>query len=340
MYTLPRKLLFLLDPETSHTFALKSLKILYRLRLLNFIFPKPSLSSPQILMGLSFPHTVGLAAGLDKNAEYIDTLAALGFGFIEVGTITPRPQAGNSKPRLFRLINDEAIINRMGFNNKGVEYAVNQLKNVKYKGILGINIGKNRDTPNEKAAEDYLYCFKQLWPYASYMTINISSPNTAGLRDLQEPAALASLLHTLKNEQMLVHSQHGKYIPLVVKIAPDLTNEAVDDLAEILMNEKIDGVIATNTTLSRDGLTDQIQANETGGLSGKPLQAKSTAVIRQLRKHLANDFPIIAAGGIMDAASAEEKINAGANLLQVYTGFIYKGPGIIKELAQLRGGSG
>jgi dihydroorotate dehydrogenase len=287
---------------------------------------------PVSLMGLQFPNAVGLAAGFDKNGDYIDALAQLGFGFIEIGTVTPRPQAGNPKPRLFRLPEQDAIINRMGFNNKGMDYVAKHLEQTKYRGILGINIGKNKDTPDIQASDDYLQAFRTLWPYASYITINISSPNTPGLRSLQHGDQLEKLICVLKQEQHSVQLNHKRYVPLVVKIAPDLSDDELAALAQVILKEKIDAVIATNTTLSRQGVESSTFAKEAGGLSGKPLQALSTRIIKQLASHLNSQIPIIASGGVMDAASAQEKIAAGASLVQVYSGLIYAGPGMIKEI--------
>lgn len=326
MYSLLKNILFKLDPETAHTIALKSLQLTHAL---GFKWNKNLKADPISLMGLTFPNKIGLAAGLDKNADYIDALASIGFGFIEIGTVTPKAQAGNPKPRLFRLVEQEAIINRMGFNNKGAEYVVERLKQTRYRGILGINIGKNKDTPNEKAVEDYVYCFKLLSPFASYITINISSPNTQGLRDLQHGELLLNLLSTLKLEQAAAQ----KYVPLVVKIAPDLNSEALKQTADILLKTKIDAVIATNTTLSREGVQTSIYASEAGGLSGRPLARRSTEVIQTLGEIFKGQVPIIASGGVMDANTARAKLQAGAKLLQVYSGFIYSGPEILAYLS-------
>lgn len=318
MYNLIRSLLFMLDPETSHDVALKGIQALYHLGI------KTKIEKPCKVMGLDFINPVGLAAGLDKNADYIDALAALGFGFIEVGTLTPRPQSGNPKPRLFRLIEQEAIINRMGFNNKGIDYAVTRFQKMRYRGILGVNIGKNKDTPNEKAIDDYIYGFRKAAPYASYVTINISSPNTEGLRQLQHGDLLSHLLNAMKQEQAAFH----KYVPLVVKIAPDLSKEELEQTAAIISHHRIDGVIATNTTLSREG----VSSNEAGGLSGRPLLQRSNEITRDLYHQLPKDIPIIAAGGIMSAEAARQKFAAGAQLVQIYSGLIYKGPKLIKEI--------
>lgn len=332
-YSLIKKCLFQLDTERSHSFALKSLRIANQLGLSSLLAKK--ISNPQQLLGLTFPNPVGLAAGLDKNADYVDALAALGFGFIEIGTVTPKPQVGNPQPRLFRLIKEDAIINRMGFNNEGIEHVIRRLEQTQYRGILGINIGKNKDTPLDHAIDDYLIGFQQLWKFASYITINISSPNTPGLRDLQQGDFLSALLTALKKEQTSIVQAQQKYVPLVVKISPDLSEQAVHELADILLQQKIDGVIATNTTISREGVENSPYVNEAGGLSGKPLQARSTLVIKQLHTILQDNIPIIASGGVMDEASAREKYQAGAKLLQIYTGFIYRGPQLIERLAKL-----
>ncbi len=332
MYSLIKKILFQFDPERSHHLAMQSLQLTHQLGLTPF-FIKP-VTQPVTVMGLRFANPVGLAAGLDKNADYVDALAALGFGFIEIGTVTPKPQQGNPTPRLFRLVEQEAIINRMGFNNKGVDYVAQRLEKTRYKGILGVNIGKNKETPLERAAEDYLIGFRRLWKFASYITVNISSPNTEGLRDLQQVALLTHLLSTLKHEQKMILDSHQRYIPLVVKISPDLSEQALRDIATVLLQQQIDGVIATNTTVARDGVKDSPFAKEAGGLSGRPLQARSTQIISQLHSLLQNKIPIIASGGVMDKQAAKEKLLAGASLLQVYTGFIYSGPEIIKRLVE------
>lgn len=327
-YSLLRKILFYLDPETAHFITLQGLKLAHRFGLTPF-FPIV-LAAPCEVMGLHFPNPIGLAAGLDKNGDYIDALATLGFGFIEIGTVTPKPQLGNPRPRLFRLVAQEALINRLGFNNKGVDYVVERLKQKKFKGMVGVNIGKNRDTPIENAAVDYLSAFQRIAPYASYVTINISSPNTPGLRQLQYRNLLQDLLHQLKKQQAL----EKKYVPLVVKISPDLTQTELTELAAILLNEKMDGVIATNTTLSRTGVENSPYATEAGGLSGKPLHSLATNTVKNLQALLQNKVPIIACGGITSTAIAEEKIAAGAKLLQIYTGLIYYGPGLVRNLVE------
>ncbi len=307
-----------------------ALKAAQRLHLLN----APGVSgAPRQVMGLSFPNSVGLAAGLDKNGEYIDALAALGFGFIEIGTVTPRPQPGNPRPRLFRLPEAEAIINRMGFNNRGVDYLLEQVARAEYRGVLGINIGKNFDTPVERAADDYLIGLRKVYAAASYVTVNISSPNTANLRQLQEGEALTALLAALKREQTDLAQRHGKYVPLAVKIAPDLSPEAVAAIAATLRELRLDAVIATNTTVSREGVAGLPGAGESGGLSGRPLTQRATAVVSQLSAALAGELPIIAVGGILSAEDAAAKLHAGASLVQIYSGLIYRGPALVAEVA-------
>jgi dihydroorotate dehydrogenase len=275
---------------------------------------------------------VGLAAGLDKNGEHIDALAELGFGFIEVGTVTPRPQPGNPKPRLFRLPQHEAIINRMGFNNDGVDKLVENVKRARFKGVLGINIGKNFDTPIERAVDDYLIGLAKVYPHASYVTVNISSPNTKNLRDLQQSDELEKLLAALKAEQRRLSTEHGRHVPLALKIAPDLVDEQIDAIAEKLVRLEFDAVIATNTTISRDKVAGHPLAGETGGLSGTPVRDASTAVIRRLAGTLQGKVPIIGVGGIFSATDAREKLAAGASLVQIYTGLIYRGPELVREI--------
>lgn len=331
LYPLARQLLFCLPTETSHHLSLAGISVAERLGLTAVLPAIPE--NPVSLMGLRFPNPVGLAAGLDKNGDHIDGLAALGFGFIEIGTVTPRPQPGNPQPRLFRLPQATAIINRMGFNNLGVDHLVRQVERCRYRGVLGINIGKNFDTPVEKAADDYLKCLDRVYAHASYVTVNISSPNTQGLRNLQSGEALAALLEPLKNRQSQLASQHGRYVPLVVKIAPDLESADVEVIAELLRRFEIDGVIATNTTISRQGVEGLPHAMETGGLSGLPVRESSTRVVRELVAALEGKLPVIGVGGITDATSAVEKVNSGAQLVQLYTGFIYCGPALIREAA-------
>lgn len=336
MYPLLRPLLFTLDPETAHHAALDALKTAHDLGLLCAKHPA---GTPRTVMGLTFPNPVGLAAGMDKNGAYIDALAALGFGFIEIGTVTPRPQPGNPRPRMFRLPEAQGIINRLGFNNYGVDALVENVKRAKYRGILGINIGKNADTPIEHAANDYLTCLRKAYTHASYITVNISSPNTLNLRQLQGSDELDALLEQLKAEQETLAELHGKYVPLAVKIAPDLDGEQIRQIAALLIRHRIDGVIATNTTLSRDGVENLPHGNEAGGLSGAPVREKSTAVIRQLAAELKacpeqgreSALPIIGVGGILSGAHAVEKIQAGASLVQIYSGMIYRGPELVGE---------
>ena len=335
-YALLKPLLFQLDAEFAHDLTLKTLKFAQKTGALSLYPQAPSCALREV-MGLTFPNAVGLAAGLDKNGAVIDGMAALGFGFIEVGTVTPRPQPGNPRPRLFRVIEAEGIINRFGFNNLGVDNLVENVKAAKFRGILGINIGKNFDTPNERAVDDYLICMQKVYAHASYITVNISSPNTKNLRDLQAAEALSTLLAGLKAEQKKLAEKHGKYVPMTLKIAPDLTEPQVIEIANLLMQHKIDGVIATNTTLSRDAVKGMKNAEETGGLSGAPVHNQSTIVIQQLSKQLQGALPIIGVGGILSGADAVEKIAAGASLVQVYSGLIYKGPALVREIAKTLG---
>lgn len=336
VYSLLKPLLFKLDAEEAHDLTLKGLQKLEKTGVLRFLAVQ-SPAIPRQVMGLTFPNPVGLAAGLDKNAAVIDGMAALGFGFIEVGTVTPRPQPGNPKPRLFRLPEAQGIINRFGFNNLGVDQLVQNVKAAKFKGILGINIGKNFDTPNDRAAEDYLTCMRKVYSHASYITVNISSPNTKNLRALQEKEALGHLLATLKAEQNILSQVHGKYVPVTLKIAPDLTTEQVQEIAVLLMQHRIDGVIATNTTLSRTAVQGLPYADETGGLSGAPVKSGATQVIRTLAETLQGSVPIIGVGGILSGEDAKEKILAGASLVQLYSGLIYKGPQLVADCRRALG---
>ena len=335
-YSLIKHLLFQLDAELTHDLTLKTLKFAQKTGALS-LYPQAPSCAPREVMGLTFPNAVGLAAGLDKNGAVIDGMAALGFGFIEVGTVTPRPQPGNPRPRLFRVTEAEGVINRFGFNNLGVDNLVENVKAAKYRGILGINIGKNFDTPNERAVDDYLLCMQKVYEYSSYITVNISSPNTKNLRDLQAAEALSSLLGSLKLEQTKLAEKHSKYVPITLKIAPDLTEPQVIEIANLLMQHKIDGVIATNTTLSRDAVKGMKNAEETGGLSGAPVRNQSTIIIQQLSKQLQGALPIIGVGGILSGADAVEKIAAGASLVQVYSGLIYKGPALVREICRTLG---
>ena len=336
IYSLAKPLLFQLDAEFTHDLTLKSLKLAEKTGLLS-CYPKAPTCSPKQVMGLTFANPVGLAAGLDKNGAVIDGMAKLGFGFIEVGTVTPRPQPGNAKPRLFRVKAAQGIINRFGFNNLGVDNLVDNVVAARYAGVLGINIGKNFDTPNDRAVDDYLTCMQKVYAHASYITVNISSPNTKNLRDLQAADALSSLLASLKLEQKKLSDKHGKYVPMTLKIAPDLSKEQVIEIADLLMRHQIDGVIATNTTLSREAVKGMQHSEETGGLSGAPVRNQSTIVIQQLSQHLQRALPIIGVGGILKGADAVEKIAAGADLVQVYSGLIYKGPKLVHDICKTLG---
>jgi dihydroorotate dehydrogenase len=333
LYPLLRPLLFSLDPESAHEVTLKLLNAAYISGLSKLIYPKID-RKPVTVMGLDFKNPVGLAAGLDKNGDYIDALAALGFGFVEIGTVTPRRQPGNPKPRLFRLPEHQAIINRMGFNNLGIDHLLTQVKQSRYSGILGINIGKNFDTPIENAADDYLIGLRKAYTSASYITINISSPNTKNLRQLQQGDEIKSLISALKEEQLKLQQEHGKYVPLVLKIAPDLTTDEITHIAKLLLEFEIDGVIATNTTVARDMIAGHPLANEAGGLSGAPVKEQSTFVVRGLAAELNGKIPIIAAGGILSANDAQEKLTAGASLVQIYSGLIYRGPQLIEDIVK------
>ncbi|MBC7757171.1 MAG: quinone-dependent dihydroorotate dehydrogenase [Bdellovibrio sp.] len=341
LYQLAKPFLFALDAEFAHDITLKSLKLGEKSGFFG-LYPKPPDCSPRTVMGLTFPNPVGLAAGLDKNGAVIDGMAALGFGFIEVGTVTPRPQPGNPRPRLFRVTQAQGIINRFGFNNLGVDNLIANVKAAKYSGgrsnqILGINIGKNFDTPNERAVDDYLICMQSVYEYSSYITVNISSPNTKNLRALQEKEALSGLLKTLKLEQTKLADKHGKYVPITLKIAPDLDETQVIEIANLLMKHQIDGVIATNTTLAREPVKGMKNGAETGGLSGAPVKNLSTLVIQQLSKQLQGALPIIGVGGILSGADAVEKIAAGASLVQIYSGLIYKGPTLVHDICKTLG---
>jgi len=326
-YCLLKPFVFALDPETAHEMSIAGMKALGTL----LPTAKPLPGRRVTVMGLDFPNPVGMAAGLDKNGDAIDALAAWGWGFLEIGTVTPRPQPGNPKPRLFRLPEAMGVINRMGFNNHGVDALVANVKAAKFKGILGINIGKNFDTPIEKAADDYLACLDKVYAHASYVTVNISSPNTKNLRQLQGDAELDALLGALKARQAQLAQQHGRHVPLALKIAPDLDDAQIASIADALRRHRIEGVIATNTTLSREGVEHLPHGKESGGLSGAPVFEKSTAVVKKLAVALAGELPIIAAGGITDGARAKAKLEAGAALVQIYSGLIYRGPELVKE---------
>jgi len=329
MYRYIRYLLFLLNPEIAHHISMKGLKLAC---FFGFIRRKNITSKPIMIMGLKFPNRVGLAAGLDKNAEYITPLSKLGFGFIEVGTVTPRSQPGNSKPRSFRLIEEEGIINRFGFNNVGIDQFIENIKKAKFNGVLGINIGKNFDTPLDVAVEDYLICFRKSYRYAGYIAINISSPNTKNLRHLQSDKYLEILLKSLKSEQKILHKKFKKLVPFVVKVSPDNTSKQLDSIAKLLLKYKVNGVIATNTTIDRKGILNSKYLMEEGGLSGAPLNKKSTNVIKHLNKCLDGKIPIIGVGGIITADDGIEKIKNGASLIQIYTGLIFRGNELVNEL--------
>ncbi|MFT3849611.1 MAG: quinone-dependent dihydroorotate dehydrogenase [Propionivibrio sp.] len=336
LYSLARKFFFALDPELAHGLGMNGVEFLNRAGIA-CLLAKPVAADPVELMGLTFPNPVGLAAGLDKNGEHIDALANLGFGFIEIGTVTPRPQPGNPRPRMFRITEKQAIINRMGFNNHGVDRLLANVAQSKFAqsgGILGINIGKNFDTPIEKAVDDYLICLDRVYAAASYVAINISSPNTKNLRELQKDEALDALLGQLKAAQTRLAEQHGKYVPLALKIAPDLEDEQIESIADLLRRHRMDGVIATNTTLSRAEVQGLPNANEAGGLSGAPVFERSTHVLKKLAGHLHGEVPIIGVGGIMRGGDAVAKLDAGASLVQIYSGFIYRGPELVGEAAR------
>jgi dihydroorotate dehydrogenase len=333
LYPILRPALFSLDAELAHNITLKLLKVAKKTGL-SALSKAKSDNKPVTVMGLDFKNPVGLAAGLDKNGDYIDALAALGFGFLEIGTVTPRPQPGNPKPRLFRLPEHEAIINRMGFNNFGVDHLVEQVKKANYSGILGINIGKNADTPIKNATNDYLIGLRKSYALASYITLNISSPNTKNLRQLQQGNEIKILLSTLKEEQLVLQKSHDKYTPLVVKIAPDLDDSEILHIARLLLEFDIDGVIATNTTISREAVKGHKYGEEIGGLSGAPVKDQSTYVVAGLSAELNGKVPIIAAGGIFSGQDAKDKLTAGASLVQIYSGLIYKGPELIEDILQ------
>ncbi|MFU2316765.1 quinone-dependent dihydroorotate dehydrogenase [Rahnella sp. PCH160] len=330
-YPFVRKALFQLDPERAHELTFRQLSRISGTPL-EFIIRQSVPEKPVTCMGLTFKNPLGLAAGLDKDGECIDALGAMGFGFVEVGTVTPRAQAGNDKPRLFRIVEAEGLINRMGFNNHGVDNLVNNVKKSHFGGILGINIGKNKDTPVEQGKDDYLTCMEKVYPYAGYIAVNISSPNTPGLRSLQYGDALDDLLAAIKNKQLELQQRHQKYVPVAVKIAPDLSEEELIQIADSLVRHNMDGVIATNTTLDRKLIQGLNHCDQVGGLSGRPLQLRSTEIIRMLSNELQGRLPIIGVGGIDSLTAAREKMAAGASLIQIYSGFIFRGPGLIKDI--------
>ncbi len=330
MYALARPFLFALDAETAHGLGLKAIAAAY-LTGMNPLLANRHNPLPRTVFGIEFPNPVGLAAGLDKDGAHIDALAALGFGFIEVGTTTPRAQVGNAKPRMFRLPTALAVINRLGFNNGGVDALVRNVECARFSGPLGINIGKNKDTPNERAADDYLTCLRKVYARASYITVNISSPNTSGLRDLQSEDSLRRLVASLLDEREQLVARHHKRVPILVKIAPDLSDAELDAMANVFLEERVDGLICTNTTIDRDGVSHLPHGNESGGLSGKPVFAKSTRVLSEMNTRLNGRIPLIGVGGIVEGRDAAAKIQAGASLVQFYSGMIYRGPALIGE---------
>lgn len=327
LYDWLRPALFAMDPEKAHDWTLRALKLIPAQ-----LFHKSLNHNPIYAMGLTFAHPVGLAAGLDKDGLYLDALSKLPFSFIEVGTVTPKPQIGNPKPRLFRLKNSQALINRMGFNNRGVDALIAQLQQTHYQGILGINIGKNKDTPLAQAVNDYLYCMNKVYPYASYITVNISSPNTPDLRQLQHPDFFSDLLTQLRKAQLHLRDTYQKHVPLVVKISPDETQDTLKQMAAIILEQGIEGIIATNTTCSRVGVESELLKNEQGGLSGRPLFEASTDCLRLIKQEVGDAVTLIGVGGIDSGNAAFEKMQAGASLLQLYSGLVYKGPGLIEDI--------
>ena len=334
MYSLLRPALFCMDAEKAHGASLRALDLAYRTGVLARTHRRPA---PLVTraFGLEFPNPVGLAAGLDKNGEHIAALFALGFGYVEVGTVTPRPQAGNPAPRLFRLPEHQAVINRMGFNNAGVDALVANVRAARRDGgLLGINIGKNKDTPNEQAHLDYLACLEKVYPLADYITVNISSPNTAGLRELQEEQALRELVTRLREAQEQLAGRNGRRVPMLVKVAPDLSDADVDSVARVMTELQVDGVIATNTTIARIGVERHRLASEAGGLSGAPVMARSTAVLRRLRTRLPEAIPLIGVGGICSGADAAAKMSAGATMIQLYSGLVYRGPQLVTDCVE------
>ncbi|MBH1712169.1 quinone-dependent dihydroorotate dehydrogenase [Stenotrophomonas maltophilia] len=334
MYSLARPFLFSLDAERAHGLGLSALDLAYRTGTTPLLAARIA-PMPSTVFGLTFPTPVGLAAGRDKNGEHIDALFALGFGFVEIGTITPRPQAGNPQPRLFRLPEHNAIINRMGFNNAGVDALVRNVERARNRrGLLGINIGKNKDTPNEQAVDDYIACLDKVYPLADYITVNISSPNTAGLRELQEETALRQLVSQLRDRQEDLAARHGRRVPMLVKVAPDLSDRDIDAAARVLGELQVDGVIATNTTIDHRKVAGDPLANEAGGLSGAPVLEQSTLVLRRLRSRLPESVPLVGVGGILSGADAVAKMAAGAALVQCYSGLIFRGPALVSECVE------
>lgn len=335
LYPVFRAGLFRMDPEKAHHVSMAALRAAEKFGILKWLSPDDELVRPVEVMGIRFPNRVGLAAGLDKEGDTIDALGRLGFGCVEIGTITPRPQPGNPKPRLFRLIPHEAIINRMGFNNSGIDAGVANVRASRtFQGVIGFNIGKNKDTPNENAADDYLACLRKAYEVAGYVAVNLSSPNTPGLRDLQGAEASARLLEVLKREQEKLAAEQGRRVPLLFKVAPDLDETHIRDLAKVFLDGGLDGLIATNTTLDREAVADHPRAGEAGGLSGRPVFHKSTEVLRAFASHLGGKIPIIGVGGISSVEDARAKLKAGADLVQIYTSFIYQGPELVRDLAR------
>ncbi|HEY9111099.1 MAG TPA: quinone-dependent dihydroorotate dehydrogenase [Rhodanobacteraceae bacterium] len=334
MYMTLRPLLFSLEAETAHRLTLYALGVAQRSNLMRWVAQPPPADLPVRAFGIDFPNPVGLAAGLDKNGEHLDALGALGFGFIEIGTVTPRPQPGNPKPRLFRLPDREALINRMGFNNDGVDVLVRNVEQSQWRGVLGINIGKNKDTPNERAGDDYLACLARVYPLASYITVNVSSPNTPGLRDLQQGESLQRLIAMLVDAREKLATRHGARKPILLKIAPDLDHAQMDAIAAVLVGSGIDGLICTNTTVDRAAVAGDLHANEAGGLSGKPLFEPATEVLRGMARRLGDQIPLVGVGGVLTGSDAADKIAAGAKLVQIYSGLIYRGPWLLTECVE------
>ena len=333
-YPVARAALFRLDAEDAHALTMKTLSAMADSaagRLALRVAAPPLAADPRHVMGITFPNPVGLAAGADKNGECIDGFGALGFGFLELGGVTPRPQPGNPRPRVFRLPAARAIINRLGFNNQGVDFLVERLKAANYQGIIGVNLGKNLDTPLDTAVEDYAHCYVKTYPHVQFATVNVSSPNTKNLRQLQNEAELAGIMKRMKREQERLADRHGHYVPVLLKIAPDLDDAQIQGIAKLLVKHKIDGVTATNTTIARDAVHGLPHADEPGGLSGAPVFEPSNRVIRQIARHLDGALPVIGVGGIMSGADAQAKIDAGASLVQFYSGLIYRGPGLVAE---------
>jgi dihydroorotate dehydrogenase len=332
LYELARKALFATDPETAHELTLESLRLGHRLGVTRLLCKAHS--QPVRCMGLDFPNPVGVGAGLDKNGDYFEALGDLGFGFVEIGTVTPRPQPGNPRPRVFRLPRAQAMINRLGFNSKGVDHLVRRVQRHRFKGVLGINIGKNFDTPIEDAVDDYLHCLVKVYPYADYVTINISSPNTPDLRDLQGKAELDRLLAAVAARRAELAERHGRCVPLAVKVAPDLEDAQIRAIAAVVAQHRMDAVIATNTTIGREGVAGMQHANEAGGLSGAPLKARADRVLAVLRKALPPQIALIGVGGITRGQDAVDKLELGAELVQFYTGMVYRGPELVAECLQ------